>query len=185
VDSRVAGCGQPALICANTIHRVCRRKSRPDFGPRPHRSYPQRNAQAASACLWKTCAGRASAKVFPQIPNGSGRLRASTTNSPQRAARRNVAGTREQAARLEESAAHQVPAGYHSPVCSNTGDAIDRIAAAIDQLATDARDAEAGASGDELTARVATLWQMLSDLDPELARRARRYTRPVDGGPSA
>ena len=103
----------------------------------------------------------------------------------QRAARRCVAGTREQAARLEERAARQIPAGYHSPVCSNTGDAIDRITAAIDQLASDAHEAEAGASGDELTARVATLWQMVSDLDPELARRARRYTGPVDGGPSA
>jgi hypothetical protein len=73
-------------------------------------------------------------------------------------------------------------------VCSITGDAIDRITAAIDQLASDARDAradKAGISEDELTARVATLWQMVSDLDPELARRAQRYTGPVDGGPSA
>jgi hypothetical protein len=69
-------------------------------------------------------------------------------------------------------------------VCSITGDAIDRIAAAIDQLASDARGAEAGVSEDELTSRVATLWQMVSDLDPELARRARRYTGPADGGPS-
>lgn len=104
---------------------------------------------------------------------------------PRRASRRSVAGTREQAARQEEQAARPPPAGYHSPVCSNTGDAIDRIAAAIDQLASDAHDAEAGASEDELTERVATLWQMVSDLDPELARRARRYTGPVDGGPSA
>jgi hypothetical protein len=70
-------------------------------------------------------------------------------------------------------------------VCSNTGDAIDRIAAAIDQLASDAQDAKAGVGEDELATRVATLWQMVSDLDPELARRARRYTGPVDGGPSA
>ncbi len=69
-------------------------------------------------------------------------------------------------------------------MCSITGDAIDRIAAAIDQLASDARGAEAGASEDELTSRIATLWQMVSDLDPELARRARRYTGPADGGPS-
>ena len=76
-------------------------------------------------------------------------------------------------------------AGYHSPVCSKTGAAIDRIAAAIDQLASDSRDATGGASEEELTARIAALWQMVSDLDPELARRARRYTGPVDGGPSA
>jgi hypothetical protein len=65
-----------------------------------------------------------------------------------------------------------------------TGDAIDRIMAAIDELASDARDARAGTSEDELTARVATLWQMVSDLDPELARRAQRYTGSADGGPS-
>jgi hypothetical protein len=70
-------------------------------------------------------------------------------------------------------------------VCSITGDAIDRIAAAIDQLASDAHGATAGVSEDELTSRIATLWQMVSDLDPELARRAQRYTRPADGGPSA
>jgi len=69
-------------------------------------------------------------------------------------------------------------------VCSITGDAIDRIVAAIDQLASDAHDVGAGASEGELTMRVATLWQMVSDLDPELARRAQRYTGPVDGGPS-
>ena len=63
--------------------------------------------------------------------------------------------------------------GYHSSVCSNTGDAVDRLAAAIDQLANDAR----GDSNDpELVARVARLWQMVSELDPELARRARGYT---------
>jgi len=70
-------------------------------------------------------------------------------------------------------------------VCSNTGDAIDRIAAAIDQLASDIRDARVTAGQDELTARIATLWQMVSDLDPELARRAQGYTAPADGGPSS
>jgi hypothetical protein len=69
-------------------------------------------------------------------------------------------------------------------VCSNRGDAIDRIVAAIDQLASDAHEAEAGAGGEELTKRVAALWQMVSDLDPELARRAQRYTGSADGGPS-
>ena len=69
-------------------------------------------------------------------------------------------------------------------MCSSTGDAIDRIAAAIDQLASDVRDANGEASEAELTGRVAALWQMVSDLDPELARRARRYTGPADGAPS-
>jgi hypothetical protein len=37
----------------------------------------------------------------------------------------------------------------------------------------------------ELAARIAMLWQMVSDLDPELARRARRYAAPADGAPSS
>jgi hypothetical protein len=70
-------------------------------------------------------------------------------------------------------------------VCSNTGDAIERIAAAIDQLARDAREADGTAGKNELTARVATLWQMVSDLDPELARRTRGYASPDGGVPPA
>ena len=69
-------------------------------------------------------------------------------------------------------------------MCSNTGDALDRIVAAIDQLARDAQDADDEASRDELTMRVAALWRMVSELDPELARRAQRYTGPIGGGPS-
>lgn len=64
------------------------------------------------------------------------------------------------------------------------GDAIERIAAAIDQLASDAQDARGTTATDELATRVASLWQLVSDLDPELARRAQRYTTPADGAPS-
>ncbi len=70
---------------------------------------------------------------------------------------------------------------YHSSVCSNTGDAVDRLAAAIDQLANDARS---DASDPELASRVAGLWQMVSDLDPELARRTRGYTALPGGATS-
>jgi hypothetical protein len=70
-------------------------------------------------------------------------------------------------------------------VCSKTGDAIERIAAAIDQLASDVRGGQGESSTDELTARVAMLWEMVSELDPELARRARGYAAPTDGAPSA
>jgi hypothetical protein len=70
--------------------------------------------------------------------------------------------------------------GYSSPVCSIMGDAVDRIAAAIDQLANDVRDK---VSEPELATRVADLWQMVSDLDPELARRKRGYTTSADGLP--
>ena len=76
-------------------------------------------------------------------------------------------------------------AGYHSPVRSNTGDEIDRIAIAIDQLESDVQAARGGAGEAELANRIAVLWQMVGALDPELARRARRYTAPADGAPSA
>jgi hypothetical protein len=67
-------------------------------------------------------------------------------------------------------------------VRSNTGDEIGRIATAIDQLESDART---GADQAELTTRIAALWQMVSAIDPELARRAQRYTAPPGGTPSA
>ena len=56
--------------------------------------------------------------------------------------------------------------------------AIERIAAAIDQVADDARGL---ADESELTARVAEIWLMMSALDPALARRQQRYTTPADG----
>lgn len=71
---------------------------------------------------------------------------------------------------------------YPSRVCSIKGDAVERIAEAIDQLAS---DAQGDVSGQELAARVAELWLMVSALDPELARRKQRYTTPADGTPSA
>jgi len=120
-------------------------------------------------------------KVFPQLQNGRWFLSTGTPNP-----RGGV--TRQCRRRPGKLAAPKIAAGYHSPVCSSTGDAIDRIAAAIDQLASDARDAGSarGAADErELSRRVACLWQMVSDLDPELARRTRRYTTPADGGPSA
>ncbi len=62
------------------------------------------------------------------------------------------------------------------------GDAVDRLAEAIDQLAS---DAQGETSGRELAARVADLWMMVSALDPEMARRSQRYMTPADGTPSA
>jgi hypothetical protein len=62
-------------------------------------------------------------------------------------------------------------------VCSILGDAIDQIAAAIDQLACDVRG---GSGSAQHTARVADIWLMLAALDPELGRRMRRYTAPTD-----
>jgi len=73
---------------------------------------------------------------------------------------------------------------YPSRVCSITGAAIGRIAEAIDQLASDARGENGEPRPDELAARVAELWLMVSALDPELARRKEHYTKPADGAPS-
>lgn len=70
-------------------------------------------------------------------------------------------------------------------MCSITGAAIDRIAEAIDQLARDARGDSGQQEPGELAARVAELWLMVSALDPELARRKERYTKPADGAPSS
>jgi hypothetical protein len=96
-----------------------------------------------------------------------------------------AAGTAARRAGSQNRPHPQARAGYDSPVCSTTGDAIDRIAAAIDQLASDARSARGTAGESELTARVAALWLMVSDLDPELARRTLRYAAPEGGAPSS
>jgi hypothetical protein len=66
-------------------------------------------------------------------------------------------------------------------VCSSQGEAIHRIAAAIDQLAADAKSK---ANHQELTAGVAGVWGMISDLDPGLARRAQAYATDAEGAPS-
>jgi hypothetical protein len=83
-----------------------------------------------------------------------------------------------------EQPAPRTGAGYHSPVRSNPGDEIDRIATAIAQLESDARAARDEAGEAALVARIAALWQMVSAVDPELARRAQRYTAPPGGTPS-
>jgi hypothetical protein len=62
-------------------------------------------------------------------------------------------------------------------VCSNTGDAIERIAEAIDQLA---RDVQAGSGKSQRVARVADIWHMVTALDLEVARLISRYTEEAD-----
>jgi hypothetical protein len=65
-------------------------------------------------------------------------------------------------------------------VCSITGSSIERIAAAIDQVAGDIHGV---ADEPELTARIAEIWLMIGALDPSLARRQQGYTAPTDGTP--
>lgn len=94
---------------------------------------------------------------------------------------RPVSGHADNRGESQRNRPHRARVGYPSPVCSISGDEIDRIAAAIDQLATDAKDR---AGDPEMAARVAALWQMVSDLDPELARRRDGYTATADGTPA-
>ena len=65
-------------------------------------------------------------------------------------------------------------------MCSILGDAIDQIAAAIDDLARDVREGSGSVQHADHTARVADIWLMVTALDPELARLVLRYTAPAD-----
>ena len=51
--------------------------------------------------------------------------------------------------------------------------ALDQLGAAIEELADAARSPDARAH--DITARLARLWEMVADLDPELARRLTGY----------
>jgi hypothetical protein len=63
------------------------------------------------------------------------------------------------------------PDCYTSTVCSIEDPALRRVAEAIDQLEADRQVADAA----DLEARIAAVWSMVSDMDPELARLASRY----------
>jgi hypothetical protein len=61
-------------------------------------------------------------------------------------------------------------------VCS-TEDRLARIGEAIDEVAEAASEgAASGAGMADLTAQLARIWAMLTELDPVLARRLRGYT---------
>ncbi|HEY0716993.1 MAG TPA: hypothetical protein VGD68_05210 [Streptosporangiaceae bacterium] len=60
-------------------------------------------------------------------------------------------------------------------MCSIEDGTIAGVISAIDQLA---EDAGAGLTGHELSARIAAIWSMLADLDPEMARLRTAYDRP-------
>jgi len=50
------------------------------------------------------------------------------------------------------------------------------VTEAIDQLEADRQIADAA----ELEARIAAVWSMVSEIDPELARLASGYEKPVE-----
>jgi hypothetical protein len=72
-------------------------------------------------------------------------------------------------------------------MCSTTGERLARIGTAIDELAAEAVAARAGQGdglagqagqpdqADDIADRLARLWEMVADLDPELARRLPGY----------
>ena len=73
-----------------------------------------------------------------------------------------------------EAAARASPGCYYSTVCSIDGGALQRVAEAIDQLEAERGDTDAA----DLEARVAAVWSMVSEIDPELARLVSRYEGP-------
>ena len=59
-------------------------------------------------------------------------------------------------------------------VCSIDASALRRLAEAIDQLDADRKSADAAA----LEARIAAVWAMVREIDPELARLTSKYANP-------
>ena len=59
-------------------------------------------------------------------------------------------------------------------VCSMDQSALSRLAEAIDQLDADRKSADAAA----LEARIAAVWAMVREIDPELARLTSKYANP-------
>jgi hypothetical protein len=58
-------------------------------------------------------------------------------------------------------------------MCSIDSSALRRVAEAIDRLEADRRNTDAA----DLEARVAAVWSMVGEIDPELARLASGYDR--------
>jgi HAMP domain-containing protein len=61
-------------------------------------------------------------------------------------------------------------------VCSTDDVALRRVAEAIDRLEADRRNVDAA----DLEARIAAVWSMVSEIDPELARLASGYETRAD-----
>jgi hypothetical protein len=73
-----------------------------------------------------------------------------------------------------EVPARAPPDCYGSMVCSSDGGALQRVAEAIDRLEADRQSTDPA----DLEARVAAVWSMVTEIDPELARLASRYQKP-------
>jgi hypothetical protein len=61
-------------------------------------------------------------------------------------------------------------------VCSTTADRIARVCRAIEELADHSSEpAGTVAAGDDIADRLAAVWAMIADADPELAKRLPGY----------
>ena len=60
-------------------------------------------------------------------------------------------------------------------MCSIDASALRRVAEAIDQLDADRKSADPAC----LEARIAEVWALVREMDPELARLASRYANPA------
>jgi len=77
-------------------------------------------------------------------------------------------------ARCAENRAGVGQAEYHSIMCSTP---VQRITRAIDELAAQTDAARSGGAGDsgQVVTRLAELWALLAELDPEVAKRLPTY----------
>ena len=66
-------------------------------------------------------------------------------------------------------------------MCSTTSERLTRIGMAIDELAADSLAADHAGSDAGMQDRLARIWAMIAELDPELARRMPWYG-PGAGG---
>ena len=71
--------------------------------------------------------------------------------------------------------AQAVPTAYCSRVCSTTSEQLAKIGKAIDELAADSRAPQGARSDASFEDRLAGIWAMVAELDPELARRMPSY----------
>jgi hypothetical protein len=68
------------------------------------------------------------------------------------------------------------PGCYDSTVCSSDQYALKRLVEAIEQLEADRTVTDSA----DLEARIAAVWSMVGEIDPELARLASGYHRTGD-----
>jgi hypothetical protein len=70
-------------------------------------------------------------------------------------------------------------------MCSTAGERLARLGEAIDELAADSLAPHAASSDAAIQERLASIWAMVAELDPELARRVCDYHPGRDQGSGA